>query len=477
MKITNKYLLSIVLIGLLLRVCFYFFGAEHYYGFKNFFTYGDSKELFSAGKNLVDNGIFSTDLNNPEGVFKREPGYSLLMALFYILSFKNVEITFFLLAIFQILFDSICIYIVYRISINLFKDYRIAIISALLYALYPFAIFWTSIAYAEIFAINLCLISVYLATKEKNKYHFLSGAVAAYAAFVRPQLFLLLFAYILSSFLLSFIKNNSYRYKSAIYLLGFILIYGCWPIRNYVNHNELIFFKKTENTSRDMSLDRLNFAFFMWSVKTDWEPQISQLLAGEEVKMPEWVWEISSEDSAKLKKALLLSYQCGDGFRQLRKLQPLPKEDDCTTEVALLWKDLKNTVKSKTPLQYYLIVPLGNIKKAIFKNALINSYNRPNKSNLINIVAKILFGYRTLLLILGIVGFAYIILLHKANQEFQIAIYYMLFYCMGLYFWLCFIYRDMDIRYLLPADVLLIIPAAFFISVVLKRFKQIFLTQ
>jgi hypothetical protein len=465
----KKQIFFIVFFGLFLRMFFYFFGAELYYGTKHFFTLGDSIELFSAGKNLVDNGIFSTDLNYPDGVFKREPGYSILMAIFYILSFKNIELTFCLLAIFQIAFDSFCIYVVFKIIKSISNNHYSALIGATLYAVYPFAIFWTSIAYAEIFGVNLCLISVYFSSKNKIKYHFLSGGIAAYASLVRPQLFLLIFAYLSASFILIFIKKYQSKKQLVLYILGFILIYACWPIRNLVNHKELVIFKKTENTSRDMSADRISFAYFMWSVKTDWEPQISQLLAGETVEMPEWVWKMSEDDSMKLMKAITLSYECGDGFRQLRRLPPLPEDVDCTEEVTALWKELREIVITKRPLQYYVKVPFGNLKKSIFKNSLIKSFNRADKPVLINQLVNLLFSYRTLLLILGAIGC--FLMLFQINAKENLATYYIIFYIMGLYFWLCFIYRDMDIRYLLPADVLLIIPASFLIYRIINYFK------
>jgi hypothetical protein len=181
---------------------------------------------------------------------------------------------------------------------------------------------------------------------------------------------------------------------------------------------------------------------------------------------------MSPEDSIKLVRALELSDRCGDGFAQLRQQPKLPREQDCTNEVAALWKELRTSVKKKEPLCYYLLVPLSNLKKALFKIHLIQSFNRPDKDPLINTLVMLLFLMRTILLLCGCLGIL-LLLLNKNHNTFNyFAIKFIGIYALMLYFYLCFVYRDMDMRYLLPADVLLIIPAAFFIDRVWSKFYK-----
>lgn len=457
----------IVLLGLIIRILFYFFGAEIYFGSKDFIIQGDTGDFFLPFKNLLEHGSFSVNLNHPDGVFGREPGYSFVIGLSYLLVGKDFFLAIKLVVFLQILFDSFIVLIFYKVTQNLFKNETTAFIAAILYATYPFAFLWTSVAYAEILGINCCILSIYFSSKSSNKSNLLSGIFAGIGTLIRPQLLLLAVAFIVSFFLLSILKK---QYKWAVlvfYIVGFSTTYGLWPARNLFFHKELVLMKKVEGVTRAISSDQLSFAFFMWSVKTDWEPQISQILFKKPVELPEWVWKLSIEDSIKIRKALFLSDNCADGFRQLRRQQPLLKIEDCTEETAKLWKELRQSVIEKEPLKFYFLVPLSNLKKAFFKSGLIKSFNRPDKSTVTILLTNLLFNYRTILLLLGVLGVFLSLKNNLSLTNLYLSIYFVL-----LYFWLCFLYRDMDIRYLLPADVVLLLQGSYIIERALVLFRK-----
>jgi hypothetical protein len=458
-----KPIYYIVFFGFLVRLLFFLFGAELYFGKEDFYIQGDTLDYLFPFYNLIEHGSFSVNLNHPEGVLGREPGYSVFLGLFYYLSGKEVHLALRFAVIFQIFFDTFIILIIHKIVIIL--NFKNKIFTPIIYALYPFSLLWTSVGYAEILGVNFCILSVYFFAKNTIKGDFWCGIFSGLGILIRPQLIFLFPAYLLTK-IIKFIldkKDKVLIKQITLYLVAISMSFGWWPVRNLILSSQFVLIKKVESVTRSISSDQLSFAFFMWAIKTDWEPQISQLLAGEEVEMPDWVWKISSEDSIKLKKALELSYKCGDGFRQLRKLPPLSEKEDCTEEVASLWKDLREQVIKTKPIEYYFKVPLSNLNKAIFKNGLEKSFNRADKSFEVNVLVYILFKYRSLMISLGIMGIVCILI----NSRFRIkdiSAYVATFistYFLALYFWLCFIYRDMDIRYLLPADVLLLIPASY----------------
>jgi hypothetical protein len=464
----------LVLLGLSLRLLFYFFGGELYFGKEKFYIQGDTFDYINPFVNLINSGTFTVNPNHPEGVFGREPGYSFITGLFFLLAGKNYLLGFKLLVFFQIIVDSLLIWIIFKAVLNIYSEKKIALLAAFIYSIYPFILIWTCVVYAEWAGVACCILFIYFVSKDTGiKNLFFAGVFAGIGTLIRPSVVFLVPATVAGYFLICFLKKNYAVFikHAIVFLFGFIMIYGWWPLRNLVFHNEIEFFKRVEGITRAISPDQLNFAFFMWSVKTDWDPQISQLLSGKEVEMPDWVWKkLDDSDSLKLKEALMLSFQCGDGFRQLRQLPPLPKNEDCTEEVTIMWKELKQAIIKNAPLQYYFLVPLGNLKKALFKMSLISSFNRSNKDYLINVLVTLLFLFRTVLILSGLAGLYFSI----KNYRNHVSLIIIFFYFLLLYFWLCYLYRDMDIRYLLPADILLLIPATFFLYQLKFMFGRFF---
>lgn len=448
----------IIIAGLAIRILFYLFGAKWYYGEVRFYVQGDTLEFFAPFYNLLKHGVFTTNLDNQNALYGRMPGYPFLIGFFYLLAGQNLDVGFKWLVWFQILFDSFIIYIIYKTAKNIFNQEKVSLLAALLYAFYPFIIVWTVVVYAECIGVNLAALSVYFSSQRERRYAlFWSGAFAALATFFRPQLIFLTSSIVVALFLQHRFQVKALAQQLFLYAIGFFLIFTAWPVRNYLHSGEIILTKKPEGISRYMSPDRLNFAYFMWAIKTDWEPQITQLIQGQEVEFPAWVWRLSVTDSIKLRKALKLSSECADGFAQLKRLPKIPEEQDCTQETARLWEELRKSVIQKAPLRFFLLVPLGNLKKAFFKTGLIRSYNRPDKPGYINVLASVLFVYRSLLLMIGWLG---LIRCKHEKNHYRLPLYYLSAFFVIWYLYLCFVYRDMDMRYLLPADALLLIPAA-----------------
>lgn len=454
----NQWLVIIIFIGLALRLVFYFFGAEIFYGKENFHEQGDTNDFFLPVYNLIEHGIFSNNLEHPKGVIGREPGYPFFIGLFYLLAGKNYVWMCYSVIFSQILLDTICVFLLYIITKSIFKNTTIALTTSFLYSTYPFIIVWTPILYAEALGVALVVFIIYTLrnTRQGNNF-FIVGIVIALGVFVRPQIIFTLPAIILSLLILHR-KNLQKGLKPILYCsFGFILTYGAWPIRNYFLYDQLFFFKDVSST-RDMQDDRLNFARYMQSMQTDWEPQATQLITNKEVVFPKEAF-ISKNDSIKLLKALNLSKTCSNGFAAYMQKPLIPKDVDCTEETAKLWKELKLSQIKNNPFNYYVKVPLNNLKKAIFKFRLYINYKSPNRSDMTTTLTTLLFMWRSLLICLSILGFLF--LFTSKHHYDLLIIWVILTFFVFWYFYLCFVYRDMDIRYLLPVDVLLLIPASF----------------
>lgn len=454
-----------------IKVFFYLFVAKYYFGIQNFSIQGDAPSYIASIVNLIDNGTYTSDISNPNAFASRLPGYPFFMGIFFfILGTTNILWVSKVIVLAQIFISSISTVLIYKIVERLFNDKLYAFTCAILFAVYPFSLIWTPVLYAESIAIDILIWIYYLVVFDKRKYFiYIAGALGGLAVLFRPQLIFLWVSIPVYIFLQPNFSKKQAIQKSFFYLFFCVLIYSLWPIRNYVNHGQKIFHINL-TSSRFMSIDRLNFAYFMWSVKTDWEPQISQIINNERVEMPVFVYEkLPPSDIDKLNLALKQSKTCSDGFANLKKLPKVSDDKDCTLETAKIWQELRKSIIKYAPVEYYFFVPLSNLSKALFKSGLIKSYNRKDKSHKIVLVSSLLFIGRSLLIFIGL-GYCIFLFINYRRYTNAIPLYTSIIIAFFiLYFWLCFIYRDMDMRYLLPADVLLIIPASYPISQTIKK--------
>ena len=125
-------------------------------------------------------------------------------------------------------------------------------------------------------------------------------------------------------------------------------------------------------------------------------------------------------------------------------------------------KQIKNN-----PLNFYFVLPMKNLMKAIFKNKLYNETTKIRK------YASLLFYWRTFLIILGI--FSAFSLFKKNSPEKGIIF---ILFSVAIYFTLCFgtspFMRNIEVRYFLPADILLLIPASYAIIIIMDSSKNYF---
>jgi len=464
-------ILLIVLLGLFLRLLFIFFGASLYYGNENFWIGGDSFTWINSIINLIDKGTYSVDLKSEIGYFFRPPGYSFFIGFFYLLSDKNLEIAYQLIIWTQIILDVFAIFLIFKISCFTFNNFRIALITASLYAAYPFIIVWTPIIYAESTSVFFLILSLYFFFHPNIKYKYVfSGLFLSISVLTRIQI-IFLFPILTLAIILIYWKQHK---KMLIHLLQYsviiLIVYGAWPLRNYINYNKIVFAQEIEGIGH-WSSDYTSFYEYMWSVQTDEEPQHSQILNGEKVIFPDASYKIKG-DSTKLAKVIELCRACGEGFsywmRSAGLIDEIIEKNNCNGEIVKIFNELESNQRKYNSLHYYLIVPLQNLKKAIFKFKL----NKPI-SGIVGKISMLIFSYRIILIVMGLMGI-FLLLKNKLNASLNLII---LLYFITWYFFDCFIFRSMEIRYFLPADVLLLIPGSYFICFSYNRLSSFYRTQ
>lgn len=470
-----KSILIIVLAGLLARLIFTWFIAPSFFSREYIEIDNDTPIWMASLANLLLNGELSSNLSNEMASYGRMPGYSffflppfgLATLIYNIKGFDstNPEIWFLIIKITaytQIVLDSISIFLIYYFSLKTIKQHSVAIISALLYAFYPFVIVWNPVCYAEIPSIFFALLALSIIVgSDKKIYWALAGFSMGFSILNKPQ-YAILVPLILLLIHSKYKDNSGTNLKHfLVFIVCFGLMYGSWPLRNYIRFNKVVFTQDIRAFS-NWNVDVMAFMHYIYSVKSEWEPQFTNIIKNQKVSFPKEAYT-NSQDSIKLEHAIALAKTCGAGFSQWNgywkePITPGDSMNDCSSEIAQIFNELREKQIKQFPFNYYVYVPLQNLKKAIFKTELVN------KNNIMGKAVNLLFYYRSVLILLGLTG---LVVMYKQKDIRPVAIILGLFF-LTLYFYLCFgtgqQCRNIEIRYFLQADILLLIPAAYLIN-------------
>ena len=466
MKISLKHqILLILLLALVVRLVFTFLFAETYFGKEDFYIMGDSADYINNATNLVDHGQYRNVLDSPKSVAGRLPGYPLIISLLYIISGKNIDLTYQLIIYIQIIVDVLSTFLFYKLASIATKNKRIGLIAMMLYAFYPFVIVWVPVLATELFSLFFMLLGLLLLARNKSKWEqLLAGAVLAFCVYLRPQNLALFFFFVLVYFIFNIKNIKRIVIPVMMMVLGFTLVYSPWVIRNYILLNERVLFYKISGSIPTFNKDVVVVRKYIYSVKSDWNPQFFQIVRNEEVDWPEIAF-VSKEDSIMLRRAEYLAKNCGSGISHWseywnKENARMPDSISCNDSIAYYFSTLRKNQIKANPFHYYVSIPLQNFKKTIFKTKL-SSETRSS----INVLSTMLFFYRSFLLILGLIGVMFMI-----KRKNMIAIVIFLFWA-TVSFYLSFYSRNMEMRYLLNNDVLMLLPAAYLIENIYKWVK------
>jgi hypothetical protein len=429
------------------------FGAQAYFGRANVHVDGDTAAWTVSFLNLLETGAYTANPEHPHGSFARMPAYSFVIGAFYLASGRDLATAYRALAWSQILVDSACVYIFFRMGLTVFGALRPAIVLGALYASYPFVIVWTPVVYSEALAVNTMIASVYIFAHRRRPLHAAaSGGLLGVGVLLRPQL--LVMAPLMALSIAYRGNGRSGLRDAAAFVAGLALVYGPWPVRNYVQHGRLVL---TQDISgfKNWAPDVLSFMQYIYSVKAEWEPQFTEIARNQVPRFPPEAYAVAG-DGEKLERAVHLAQTCGSGFTRWKQSVRAPLSGpNCDDEIAQLFGELRKSQYRNNPVNAYLKVPFKNLRKAIFKQTLNDTGSTARR------LASYFFSYRTVLVLIGL-GAA-ITLLYRGTDATGV-IWLSLTYALVWYVLLCAgtlpQLRNIEMRYLLPADILLLVPAA-----------------
>jgi hypothetical protein len=468
----NKFLLAIVVIGLLVRIGFLLVGAKAYYGPLNVFTNGDSSSYMMSFKNLVEHGAYTFDFLEPEASFGRLPGYPFFYGVHYLIFGEQHAMQ--AVACTQIFLDCVSIVLIFLITSKLVSEsnYNAPYVASSIYAIYPFIIVWTTIIGTELLATFLILSWFYtlLSNSKSWSHYFLLGIEIALLFYVREFLGITL---LITCLYFLFSKNEGWKQAIRACVLvgvGFGALYIWWPARNYIYQHRVVLVKPERAGFANYKVDMTSYLDWVHSWSNESTYWLQQALVNSHPNFPAAIFA-SPQEQEQAQFLVKQANECGSSFYLYKNLAKIHYDDvqamrnnkdytiECNAEIQQGFDRLRISFKQRHPIAYYMKVPLENLYKVVFKSGTQSSDGASKKG----LILALVFGYRTLLLIIGIIG----LIVYRRVKGVQPIIVFWTF----MVVFLCWYFRQLEMRYLLQADVLLLIPASLIIGQWLSKYS------
>lgn len=304
----NQNLFLLFLFALCMRLIFWIFVVNHpERAFDN-----DSKEYLPLAETLLDSHSFPSVL--------RTPVYPFFIASVYSLFGKFPQAV----LVFQYLLDSATAVIVTLLFFKIFRSAKYSFLAGFLYAINPFAIFYSNMILTEtvftfILAISMFFFISFLRSQEKIQL-YASAILLGIAALCRPMALYIPFLLVPCIFLAA----HTFRYR-VISVLIFLMIsylalmpwymknyrdYGKWTLSTIGNLNYVVSFAPEVLMIKD---DPLSVATFNVNEKIEHFQKVLRLEAaqkyGRREDNPSGTSDAAERSSVLLKEAKRLVYE------------------------------------------------------------------------------------------------------------------------------------------------------------------------
>lgn len=444
---TKKILFLILGSGFVLKLIYLFLVGPSFFG-DSLFINADSYSYTDAVKNLISHGRYTHDLGYPPASFGRLPAISFIWGLFYLIGGAKAYLY---LALFQSVLDVLAAWMVFKIVTHYFNA-GVGLFVCTIYCIFPLTTFYAAHTSAEYLSLFIVIATFYkLVFFKSDIVNYLSIALLLVFGFYTREILLLLiplsFLYIWKNFGFNIKKNT-------IMVLTMIILYLPWPVRNYLNSGQIILLKPYSSGYPEFQDDMLSYMFWLYAWH-DGDPdeylEYSFNLE-KEIKFPGDIFENAYEK--KLAHDLVyLAQHCGSSFIVWQRGAAWEHKNHNCNHTALISRGfdlLQRNYKMNHPFIYHLKVPFLNLKKAFFKSSL------KNKHQVNDALFIIVMVFRSLMLFLGL----FACILFWKTDYFKMSF---VFFCV-MYVMVSFILRQVEIRYLFQADVLMLIASASFVA-------------
>lgn len=193
----------------------------------------DAKEYDLIAEGLLEGKGFPVErLSDNEVEIVRPPLFPLFLAGIYSFFGHNYTVA----RIIQALLASLLIFIVYFIAGDIFKDEKVALVSAVMYGLYPSLIGYTGLLYSETVFIFFLVLTMFFLERgidsAKRKYYLLAGLFLGLTTMISSRSLYLLF--FILAWLLFTQKEKKKTLKNFLCMsAAMCIVVVPWSIRNY----------------------------------------------------------------------------------------------------------------------------------------------------------------------------------------------------------------------------------------------------
>ena len=213
----NQNITNIVFFGFFIRTLFLIFYGNP--------IFGDTETHKQIGLEIFSGNLVSSSIHMP--------GYGIYIYLSNLIINSNFGFIFS-----DILVSTATIYVIYLLSLEIFNDSILAKITASIFAIYPFSIFYSISGLNETLYVFLLLLSILNFYKHKYFYGIIFIVLSIYAKsisfFIAPILILIF---------IFFSKKNLFKTSFkflGLYIFILSILMSPWWIHNYKKHDSFV---------------------------------------------------------------------------------------------------------------------------------------------------------------------------------------------------------------------------------------------
>ncbi len=434
-------------------------------------------------ENFVTNFSYDPDL--------RMPGYGMVYLIPRLLT--NVPTACNIVIIIQLLTAIVSTYLLAEIALKIFKTKTSFILTAIIFSLNFCISSYEVKLYSDSLSISFSIIAFYFFMKyfEKAKYYhiLISAILICWAIFIRPVMGVM-WGVMGIYLLISAIKNKSGKTFVAIVLFAapFIICDSLWVIRNYIKHKEISPFDSMKLYKADFNNTRTDLLYpYIFRFVSSWggnpvmwDPESETRWFGIEKRVidgSEAYFKLG-EYQKDLPEYIYTSKFNNDSLLILRSKIQMIWSNTLSQEEELEYCDFVNTrllkytqsIREEKPFIYYVYSPLRIAKTFLFTHGTQNLIDKKFvEMNFFEKSVKIMASCINIFTVLfGLMGIIMIIIKRNSEKILYIPVAFSLLYI----FYICFIFKFPEIRYLLPLYAYLMIPAIYTILLIDKLFRK-----
>jgi len=457
----KRIYVAIFLTALVLRLAYCFYLQQFMWGREFRYTTADTPSYLDSFMNLIHYGRYCFDLEIKDSCFYRLPTYPFFLGLNHLIFGKFAWAS---VSVLQSTIDAVSCCLAFAIARGLNFDLISQRVVAILFVFYPFTIVWTSVQGPEIVGVLFVLLAVYFIVVEQRQVLSVigSGAALVFAVWSKQYMLALLPAVV-------FLVASRADWKKAITItaaifLSFCVFYSPWPIRNYVNHGEwAVLMGKSTGVRAHLSdfNSAMNFVALFYENPQD---ALNVIVFKGRLVLPES--EFVTVHRNEIDSAASLAFAKGPAFKVWRHEQVAINDKSRSDEalVANAFVSLSAKAKAEMGFMEYYRTGFEGFQKGFFKT----TYTVQSGSS---IIQALLFGYRGVLVILGILA---IFVAHNRVRWFVLGV---LIYWFSTLYVIAFIYRHVEMRYLLMSDMLLILCSGLTIGWMLSKVRTLIVSK